>query len=435
MRKVIKFSTFLALKNSGNLDSDFDGLADWEELELETDPFNADTDGNGVKDGEQYKAQKIALELTMLKDLFVPHQGNGFKPQALHPGRLMFHATAALAIKAIMVALIVLMPLDAWLAQDFMAEQGQEVVDLTNNLRESKNLPALLQSQQLTAVAEKKVNNMFVEQYFAHVGPANQSLADWLKQVSYNFTVAGENLAMGYSLPGELLEAWKNSPTHYKNIIDPEFKQIGVAMATGKFNNQNTILAAQIFGNQESKLATSSSVSSFLASSEQERPVKATVNFTVAEKALPSSKLVYAKVDIDEPVTRAMIHINGQQIALAQTDTPNEWSGSALVEQGNGPQVPASLEVTNENGQARLADVSASVSSVKPSIYSEYNFLRQNGTANKLWALASAYYAILLVLAVVSLGMNIFIQIKKQHPHLIVSTVSLVGLLAILIIV
>lgn len=435
MRKVIKFSTFLALKNSGNLDSDFDGLADWEELELETDPFNADTDGDGVKDGEQYKTKKIALELTMLKDLFIPHEGNGFKPQALHPGRLMFHATAALAIKAAMIALVVLMPLEAWLAPDIMVEQGKEVVSLTNKIRETKNLPDLIQNQQLTSAAETKVNNMFVEQYFAHVGPKQQSLSDWLKQARYNFTVAGENLAMGYSTPADLVDAWAASPTHYQNMIDPEFKQIGVAMATGKLNNENTILAAQFFGEQESKLVTATSVSSFLGDNFQGSSIKAQVKFTVADKPIPTSKLVYAKVNLEEPVTKAQIHVNGQQIALAPTDNINEWSGSAVIQQDNRPQVPASLEVVDENGREKMADVSASVNSVKPSVYSEYNFLRQNGGANKLWTLASGYYAVLLFIALVSLALNVFIQARKQHLHLIVSTLSLVGLLAILIIV
>ena len=47
-KKVVKFSTYLCLKNFGRIDSDFDGLEDWEELEIGTDPFKADTDGDGV---------------------------------------------------------------------------------------------------------------------------------------------------------------------------------------------------------------------------------------------------------------------------------------------------------------------------------------------------------------------------------------------------
>jgi outer membrane protein OmpA-like peptidoglycan-associated protein len=38
----------------GDLDSDGDGLADWLELLLETDPHNPDTDGDGLTDGEEH---------------------------------------------------------------------------------------------------------------------------------------------------------------------------------------------------------------------------------------------------------------------------------------------------------------------------------------------------------------------------------------------
>ncbi len=39
----------------GMLDSDGDGLYDWEELELGTDPFNPDTDGDGLTDYEEVR--------------------------------------------------------------------------------------------------------------------------------------------------------------------------------------------------------------------------------------------------------------------------------------------------------------------------------------------------------------------------------------------
>lgn len=37
----------------GDLDSDGDGLLDWQEAELGTDPFNPDTDGDGLSDGDE----------------------------------------------------------------------------------------------------------------------------------------------------------------------------------------------------------------------------------------------------------------------------------------------------------------------------------------------------------------------------------------------
>jgi len=41
-------------KNLKKIDSDGDGLSDWEEIHVfGTDPFDEDTDGDGMNDGEE----------------------------------------------------------------------------------------------------------------------------------------------------------------------------------------------------------------------------------------------------------------------------------------------------------------------------------------------------------------------------------------------
>jgi uncharacterized protein YkwD len=41
----------------------------------------------------------------------------------------------------------------------------------------------------------------------------------------------GENLGMGYSTPEEVCQAWKDSPTHYENIMNPKFVKVGFGVA------------------------------------------------------------------------------------------------------------------------------------------------------------------------------------------------------------
>ncbi|OQA27612.1 MAG: Outer membrane porin F precursor [Verrucomicrobia bacterium ADurb.Bin345] len=47
-----------AVAGGGDLDSDGDGLMDWEETQIGTDPFNPDTDGDGLTDFEEVRTYK-----------------------------------------------------------------------------------------------------------------------------------------------------------------------------------------------------------------------------------------------------------------------------------------------------------------------------------------------------------------------------------------
>ena len=437
MKKVIKFSTYLCLKNSGTVDSDFDGLADWEELELGTDPFRADTDGDGVKDGVQFKTQKAALELTMLKDLFIPHEGNGFKPMALHPGRILFHAGSALLLKLLLIGFIVAMPIEAWLAPDIMSGQQQKIIYLTNNVRMEKSIAPLRESNVLNRAAEAKVTDMIVANYFAHVSSQGKGLADWLKTAGYNYAVAGENLAMGFVSADEVIGAWKDSPTHYANLIDSDFSQIGVAMANGKLDGEETTVTAQYFAKpqeEKKKIAPTTVLSNSSKSSLEKTEVK----ISVVERPIPDKKLVRAEVNLAPGTTKANIKIGKDVIQLQPSGDGDKWTGSVVLADGPTIQkatVPATLSVMDPAYGERQADITAPALTVKSNFFNEYNYLKKNSMASSLWSFVSGYYIALLSLAIIAMLLNIFIEVRRQHPHLIVSTASLVVLLMVLVLI
>ncbi|MCX5903051.1 MAG: CAP domain-containing protein, partial [Proteobacteria bacterium] len=106
-----------------------------------------------------------------------------------------------------------------------------------NKLRNTLSARVLLENAQLNNAAYDKVQDMFVSQYFAHISPKGLDLAYWLKQVGYNYVVAGENLAMGFNNSEEVMAAWEKSPTHYDNLVDSNFSEIGVSFAGDIFNN------------------------------------------------------------------------------------------------------------------------------------------------------------------------------------------------------
>ena len=51
------------------------------------------------------------------------------------------------------------------------------------------------------------------------------------KEAGFEEGTAGENLGYGFWTPEEVCQAWKDSRTHYNNIINPKFKQIGIGVA------------------------------------------------------------------------------------------------------------------------------------------------------------------------------------------------------------
>ena len=59
---------------------------------------------------------------------------------------------------------------------------------------------------------------------------------------------AGENLARDFSNPASVVTAWMKSPTHKDNLLNPKFKEIGVAVVDGNLGGIATTLVVQFFG-------------------------------------------------------------------------------------------------------------------------------------------------------------------------------------------
>lgn len=65
-----------------------------------------------------------------------------------------------------------------------------------------------------------------------------------LKASQYPYRHAGENIAWGYKASADVVEGWKNSPTHYENIMNPNYTETGIGIA--KCNTKTIIV--QWFG-------------------------------------------------------------------------------------------------------------------------------------------------------------------------------------------
>lgn len=123
------------------------------------------------------------------------------------------------------------------------------VIQQTNIQRAKYGLPLLKESTVLDTTAEKKVEDMFLNQYFAHESPNGLGVDDLAKNSSYQFIAIGENLAMGnFENDESLVQAWMDSPGHRENILNDRYQEIGVSVIEGIFEGKMTWLAVQHFG-------------------------------------------------------------------------------------------------------------------------------------------------------------------------------------------
>ena len=132
------------------------------------------------------------------------------------------------------------------------------IVSSTNSARAQNGLGALSTNSALASAAYAKAQDILANDYFAHNSPDGKTPWDFINQSGYTYAYAGENLAIGYSDASELFSAWMASATHRDNILNPNFREIGVAVVSGEYQGAETIVTVQEFGaTAESAAATS----------------------------------------------------------------------------------------------------------------------------------------------------------------------------------
>ncbi|HUX35833.1 MAG TPA: CAP domain-containing protein, partial [Candidatus Paceibacterota bacterium] len=106
----------------------------------------------------------------------------------------------------------------------------------------------LATSPTLEEAAKMKAEDMAKNGYFAHTSPAGKTPWYWLDQAGYNFSYAGENLAVNFVGSEDVQNAWMASPSHKENILNPNFSEIGIATATGTYQGKEAIFVVEFFG-------------------------------------------------------------------------------------------------------------------------------------------------------------------------------------------
>ncbi|MBD5785130.1 CAP domain-containing protein [Cellulosimicrobium terreum] len=108
--------------------------------------------------------------------------------------------------------------------------EATAVADLTNAERAEAGCDPLVVDERLTAAAQLHSEDMLAQDYFDHTSLDGRSPWDRAKAQGYA-NPSGENIAKGQATAADVVRAWMDSPGHRANILNCDFREIGVGYA------------------------------------------------------------------------------------------------------------------------------------------------------------------------------------------------------------
>ncbi|MFA6322897.1 MAG: CAP domain-containing protein [Candidatus Buchananbacteria bacterium] len=353
----------------------------------------------------------------LFSDFLIPHAGNEFKPKALRPKSLIVISSAAILVKIIVtVFLFFTYPTPAELS----AIISKNIVSLINQSRVQEGLLPLKENTNLTKYAATKGSDMVKRDYFAHDTPEGKRPWEWIDKNEYDYVYAGENLAIDFTSAETVHEAFLNSPSHRRNILNPKYLEVGIAVLNGQMSGHKTILLVEFFGTQRKD------VPSLAAADKTTKKVTQTALAPTSQKKTTASKTTKTTVPVTkvaQPTTATKI-ISDNSKATKTTTALNPKTAGVSEEEiavdliadqpmtglaGNSQENNGVLVLGEKKSRATLIDMAVEYSNI--------------------------LFVAFLVFLLFSLALNIFIKIRVQHTSIILQSLAVIALLVALILV
>ena len=107
----------------------------------------------------------------------------------------------------------------------------------------------LVMNAQLQAAARGHSLDMGTRNFFDHDTPEGTTPFQRIAAAGYTGSPQGENIAAGNATAAATMEQWMNSPGHCQNIMNPQYRSIGVGYANVR-GSRYTHYWTQTFGGQ-----------------------------------------------------------------------------------------------------------------------------------------------------------------------------------------
>ena len=182
-----------------------------------------------------------------LKHWFVPHKHNDHRPHLIRAHGLVILAVVVIGLQ---FAALALHPVDVRVLAYATDITPIDLLTQTNQQRTANGIGALRLDSRLNASAQMKAQNMFAENYWAHVSPSGIQPWYWFQQAGYKYTYAGENLARDFDTTAGTMQGWMNSPGHKANILNANYTDVGFAVTNGTLLGGQTTLVVAHYGHE-----------------------------------------------------------------------------------------------------------------------------------------------------------------------------------------
>jgi uncharacterized protein YkwD len=91
-------------------------------------------------------------------------------------------------------------------------------------------------SENLAMAAYLHSEDMALNNFFSHTGSDGSSAGQRISRQGYPWRAYGENIAVGYPTVSSVIQGWLGSEGHCRNLMDPDFTEIGAGYAISPFS-------------------------------------------------------------------------------------------------------------------------------------------------------------------------------------------------------
>ncbi|NQU82700.1 MAG: hypothetical protein HQ539_02005 [Parcubacteria group bacterium] len=182
--------------------------------------------------------------LNKIKKIFLPCEANDCKPKILDSNFLVYFLVCLIVLKIVSFGVLL-----EFSESDLFAEVSRNIlIQMLNKDRGELGIGELVENPALNKAAGLKAQHMLEQGYFDHNSPEGITPWFWFKVAGYDYYYAGENLGIGFLDSEEIHQAWQDSPLHQANLLNPDYREIGIAIVRGDFKGTKNTVVVQLFG-------------------------------------------------------------------------------------------------------------------------------------------------------------------------------------------